>query len=66
MCQFGLYGSEGANPLDVFEEYKDFVKKGLPESKLLEMSVPPLQYFECRLCGFYSFTKRCECDAKNN
>ena len=60
MCQYGLLGLGGTNPLDVFKECKDIVKKGGHP-----LQVPSVQYFECRLCGFYSFTKRCECEVRD-
>jgi hypothetical protein len=67
MCEYGLSGFGGTNPLDIFEQYQGLVKQGVQENKLTSemgqiLKVPPVQYFECRICGFYSSKKKCTCE----
>ena len=74
MCQYGLTGFKGTNPIAIFEYYKSAVKYGLTENELVNamengtlnnlidgIQVAPTTSYECLSCGFCSLAKACTC-----
>ena len=53
MSELGLTGYNGTNPIKLFESHGCVRTEGVHH--------PPIDYFECVTCGFYSTTKPCKC-----
>ena len=53
MSELGLTGYNGTNPIKLFESHGCARTEGVHH--------PPIDYFECVTCGFYSTVKTCKC-----
>ena len=75
MCQYGLTGYQGSNPIETLGRYQAAIKRGMTEDDLqnalkngtlseligYQVFIAPCEYHECTKCGLYSLKKICSC-----